>query len=260
MDTLTEFIFLFVVATAGGVLNVTISGAWFIVFPGLIYRGLQPVPGTATTTLILWSGFVATSNAVRKGYEVSAAQFRYMVLACASGGILGAVLLVAFPHRVFETVAPYLLLCSYVLLVFYERIFNYVQSIAADRPSFDYSHRTLIPLFLLGIYGGYFGAGMGMVIFILYRLYGIKNNDTLEALAKVLVSINNGIALIIFIYSGLIFWPFALVMIVGSILGGYLGMTYVKKINTKAIKKVMVVVGAVVSLYFLNLINFNILQ
>jgi uncharacterized membrane protein YfcA len=177
-----------------------------------------------------------------------------MLLTCTLGGILGAFLLVIFPHKIFEHIGPFLLLGSFVLFVFYDYALNFVSSKVSSGKEFEYSHSMLIPLFLLGIYGGYFGAGMGMIIFIMYRFYGIKNNDMLDKLATVLVAANNGVALLIFICSGLIFWPFALVMIAGSILGGYLGGMLGKKINTVAIKKVMIGIAVIVTLYFLNLV------
>ncbi|QOG01090.1 sulfite exporter TauE/SafE family protein [Flavobacterium sp. MDT1-60] len=251
MDTYFELFFLFLMAIIGGAVNVTIGGGWFIIFPSLIFRGIQPVTGTATTTIILLSGFLVSSKANKKTREISKRHFSYMVLACAMGGVTGAFLLIAFSHKVFESIAPYLLLCSWILFTFYNRIQNYFNLEFAVRKEFKYSHTKLIPIFLLGIYGGYFGAGMGMIIFILYSFYGIKSNDTLERLALFLVGANNGIAILIFICSGLIFWPFALVMITGSVLGGHLGNACKEKINMARVKKNAIVIGATVTLYFL---------
>ncbi|RKR05077.1 hypothetical protein C8C83_4406 [Flavobacterium sp. 90] len=251
MDAYSELFFLFLMALIGGAANVTIGGGWFIIFPSLIFRGIQPVTGTATTTIILLSGFLVSSKSGKKTREISNRHFSYMVLACTIGGVTGAFLLIAFSHTVFETVAPYLLLCSWILFTFFNRIQSYFSSEFAVRKEFKYSHEKLIPIFLLGIYGGYFGAGMGIIIFILYSFYGIKNNETLERLALFLVGANNGIAILIFICSGLIYWPFALVMMAGSILGGYLGNIFKEKINITMVKKNAIVIGATVTLYFL---------
>lgn len=251
MSAYFELFFLFLMALIGGAVSVTIGGGWFIIFPSLIYRGIQPVTGTATTTIILLSGFLASSKPVKETGEISNKHFSYMVLACIVGGVAGAFLLIAFSHKVFESIAPYLLLCSWILFSFYNRIQQYFNSEFAVRREFKYSHTKLIPIFLLGIYGGYFGAGMGMIVFILYSFYGIKNNDTLERLALFLVGADNGIAILIFTCSGLIFWPFALVMIAGSILGGYLGNAFKEKINIARVKKNAIVIGATVTLYFL---------
>lgn len=251
MNTYFELFFLFLMAIVGGAVNVTVGGGWFVIFPSLIFRGIQPVTGTATTTIILLSGFLASSKPGKKTMEISKRHFSCMVFACTIGGVTGAFLLIAFSHKVFESIAPYLLLFSWILFTFYNRIQNYINSEFAVRKEFKYTHTKLISIFLLGIYGGYFGAGMGMIIFILYSFYGIKSNDTLERLALFLVGANNGIAILIFIFSGLIFWPFALVMITGSILGGYLGNACKEKINIARVKKNAIVVGATVTLYFL---------
>ena len=251
MNTYLELFFLFLMAIIGGGVNATIGGGWFVIFPSLIFRGIQPVTGTATTTIILLSGFLVSSKPIKKTREISKRHFNYMVLACTIGGMTGAFLLIAFSHKVFESIAPYLLLCSWILFTFFNRIQHYFNLEFATRKEFKYSHTKLVPIFLLGIYGGYFGAGTGMIIFILYSFYGIKSNDTLERLALFLVGASNGIAILIFICSGLIFWPFALVMITGAILGGYLGNACKEKINISRVKKNAIVIGATVTLYFL---------
>lgn len=251
MSAYLELFFLFLIALLGGAVNVAIGGGWFVIFPGLIFRGIQPVTGTATTTIILLSGFLASSKPIKKTGEISKRHFNCMVLVCTTGGVTGAFLLVMFSHKVFESIAPFLLLGSWILFTFYNEIQNYFNNRFAARKEFRYSHKKLIPIFLLGVYGGYFGAGMGMIIFILYSFYGIKNNDTLERLALFLVGANNGIAVLIFTCSGLIFWPFALVMITGSVLGGFLGNAFKEKINIARVKKNAIVIAATVTLYFL---------
>lgn len=251
MSLYSELLFLFLMAVIGGAVNVSIGGGWFIIFPSLIFRGVQPVTGTATTTIILLSGFLASAKTKKKTGEISKIHFRYMVLACSIGGITGAFLLIAFSHKVFESIAPFLLLCSWILFTFYSRIQDYFNTKFAATKQFNYSHNKLPALFILGIYGGYFGAGMGMIIFILYSFYGIKNSDTLDRMALVLVGANNGIAILIYIFSGLIFWPFALVMIAGSVLGGFLGNACKEKVNILIIKRNAVIIGATVTLYFL---------
>ncbi|PBJ10165.1 sulfite exporter TauE/SafE family protein [Flavobacterium sp. ACN6] len=251
MNTYSEIFFLFIIALIGGAANVTIGGGWFIIFPSLIFRGIQPVTGTATTTIILLSGFLASSKPINKMTEISNRDLFFMVFSCMMGGIAGAFFLITFSHKVFESIAPYLLLCSWILFTFYNRILDYCNTKFKERKAFTYSHSKLIILFILGIYGGYFGAGMGMIIFILYRFYGIKNNETLEKICLILAASNNGIAILIFIYADLIFWPFALIMMLGSILGGFLGNALKEKVNILMIKRNAVLIGATVTLYFL---------
>ena len=254
MNNFLELVFLFSVAFVGGFSNTIIGGGWFIVFPGLIYRGLLPVFSNATTMLSLWTGHVFTSNTETKALRVYLPQLKYMILSCASGGFLGAILVVIMPHAVFEHIGPFLLLGSFLLFTCYGKILNFVVSRIVTVTEFKYSHATLVPLFFLGVYGGYFGAGMGMVIFLLYRSYGIRNTIVLDKLASILVSVNAGIALIVYACSGLIIWTFVPVLITGSVLGGCLGLLAGKRISNVIMKRVMIGIGAIVTLYFLNLV------
>lgn len=259
MNNIPELVFLFIVAFAGSFSNTAVGGGWFIVFPGLIYRGIQPVISNATTMLALWTGHVLKSNPVRDDRGVYPPNLKYLILSCASGGFLGAMLIIVMPHRIFEHIGPFLLLLSFLLFTCYERILNYVVSRISVEKKYKYSRWMLVTLFFLGIYGGYFGAGLGMIIFILYRSYGIEDNAILERLASILVTVNAAIALIVFMCSGLIYWPFAPVVITGSIFGTQLGILVGNKIDKAKLKKVMIGIGAIVTLYFLNLV-INVLK
>lgn len=253
MSTYLEFIFLFIIAIIGGVLNKTISGAWFIVFPSLIYNGIQPVIGNSTTAMILWSEQIATSEINKRNHEISKKNIQFMVFISAIGGFIGAFLLATLSQEIFKKIAPYLLLFSWFLFAFYHQILIYINSLFEDKKNFKYSHWQLIPLFLLGIYGGYFGAALGMLIFALYSFYGVKNKTNLEALIILILLVNNGIAILVYVWSGLIYWPYATIMIVGCIIGGNLGKKFEPKINLTVVKKILSVIGAIVTLYFLNL-------
>jgi len=254
MDNFPELVFLFIVALVGSFSNTIVGGGWFIIFPGLIYRGIPPVLSNATTMLSLWAGHLQGANAADNSSGMYPRNLKYLILSCGSGGLIGALLVVVMPHRVFEHIGPLLLLGSFVLFVCYRQILNYVVSGISTSKKYNYSHSMLIPLFFLGIYGGYFGAGMGMIIFILYRSYGIKDTVLLERLAWLLVTVNTGVALIVYTISGLIFWPFVVALIAGSILGARLGALVETKVNRAVIKKIMVAIGAIVTLYFVSLL------
>lgn len=254
MDYL-QFFILFLAAFIGGGLNATIGGGWFIVFPCLIYEGLQPVSGNATTTTTLWSGHVASIYGEKKSLGIARKNLSYLWGISAVGGLTGAILLIVFSHETFEMIAPYLLLCSWLMFTFNEAILRYVESkIKAGKP-FEYSHKKLAPLFLLSVYGSYFGAGMGMMFIALFSYYGMTDTAAINQLKNRVISVNNGIAIVVFIWSGLLYWPFAIIMILGAIIGGYYGAAIGKKMNIVIIKKIVIVIGSVVTLYFLNLLH-----
>lgn len=254
MDCL-DFVLLFISGMAGGALNATIGGGWFIVFPSLIYHGRQPVSGNAMTTTTLWSGHLSGMASEKNSVVISKKNKKFLCIISLAGGISGAVLLLVFSHQTFEHIGPYLLLCSWLMFTFNTTILSYFDS--KRKKNFEYSHDKLIPFFLLNVYGSYFGAGVGMMFIALLRYYGLKNDNQLNALKDFMVAFNNGIAVLIFIYSGLIYWPFAVALIAGSVIGGYYGVKLSGRINMKALKRVMIVIGALVTLYFLNILKLD---
>ena len=253
----SDFILLFIAGLAGGALNATIGGGWFIVFPSLIYLGKQPVSSNATTTTTLWSGHLASMASEQNPVPLDKNIKRYFGIISLAGGAAGAFLLIIFSHQTFEFIGPYLLLCSWLMFTFNKTILSYFDS-KKDK-AFEYSHRKLISLFILNVYGSYFGAGVGMMFIALLRYYGMKNDRQLNGFKDLMVALNNGIAVLIFIYSGLIEWQFALVLIAGSLIGGYYGVKISHKINMKVVKGVMIVIGGIVTLYFLNILDLDLI-
>lgn len=250
-----DFVLLFISGLAGGALNATVGGGWFIVFPNLIYYGRQPVSSNAITTTTLWSGHLASMKTEQVRIPVDKNIKRYFCIISLVGGTAGAFLLVIFSHQIFEFVGPYLLLCSWLMFTFNKTILSYFDS--KEDKVFEYSHSKLISLFLLNVYGSYFGAGVGMMFIALLRYYGLKDDRQLNGLKDMMVAVNNGIAVLIFIYSGLIHWPFAIVLITGSVIGGYYGVKLSNKVNMKVIKRLMIVIGALITLYFLNVLPLD---
>lgn len=251
----SDFILLFISGLAGGALNATIGGGWFIVFPSLIYYGRQPVSGNAITTATLWSGHLASMKIEQGRIPLDKNTPIYFCIISLVGGLAGACLLVIFSHQTFELIGPYLLLCSWLMFTFNNTIMSYFDS--KEDKAFEYSHSKLISLFLLNVYGSYFGAGVGMMFTALLRYYGLNNDRQINGLKDMMVAVNNGIAVLIFICSGLIQWQFALVLITGSVIGGFCGAKISNNISMKVMKKVMIVTAALVTLYFLNIIDLD---
>lgn len=98
-----------------------------------------------------------------------------------------------------------------------------------------------------------------MMFIALLRYYGLKDDRQLNGLKDLMVAGNNGIAVLIFIYSGLIHWSFAIVLITGSVIGGYYGVKLANKVNMQVIKRVMIVIGALITLYFLNVLDLDVI-
>lgn len=250
-----DYILLFISGMVGGALNATVGGGWFIVFPSVINQGRQPVSANAMTTATLWSGHITSMKSEGNATIITKQNKKFLWLISLSGGISGAFLLVIFSHQTFEHIGPYLLLCSWLMFTFNMPILSYLER--KEKKTFQYSHGKLIPLFLLNIYGSYFGAGVGMMFIALLRYYGLKDDKQVSALKDLMVVVNNGIALFIYIGCGLVYWPFALALISGSAIGGYFGVAVSQSVNMILVKRVMIFVGALVTLYFLEILDLD---
>lgn len=250
-----DFILLFISGMIGGGLNATVGGGWFIVFPSLINQGRQPVSANAMTTATLWSGHITSMKSEGNTRVITKQNKIFLWIISLTGGISGAFLLVIFSHKTFEHIGPYLLLCSWLMFTFNGNILSYFDR--KEKKAFEYSPAKLIPFFLLNIYGSYFGAGVGMMFIALLRYYGLKDDKQAGALKDLMVVVNNAIALLIYICCGLVHWPFAIALISGSTIGGYYGVGVSRKINMIVVKRIMIVVGALVTLYFLEILDLD---
>ncbi|MHC0443437.1 sulfite exporter TauE/SafE family protein [Flavobacterium sp. 3-210] len=250
-----DFILLFISGMAGGALNATVGGGWFIVFPSIISQGRQPVSANAMTTATLWSGHITSMKSEGNTSVITKQNKKFLWIISLTGGISGAFLLVIFSHQTFEDIGPYLLLCSWIMFTFNKPIVSYLES--KEKRAFEYSRGKLIPLFLLQVYGSYFGAGVGMMFIALIRYYGLKHDKEVSALKDLMVLVNNGIALFIYMYCGLIHWPFAIALISGSTIGGYYGAALSQRVNMIVVKRVMIIVGALVTLHILGILDLD---
>jgi len=267
--TLLQALILFIAAMLGGTLNAVAGGGSFISFPALIFTGVPPIQANATSTVALWPGSVASVGAYRR--ELAALN-RVVVLLLGItslvGGVLGAILLLLTPQATFLGLVPYLLLLATLLFAFSPRITALlrkrnaaivIQSIDKKAPV---SHRTLTVIvliqFVIAVYGGYFGGGIGIMILASLGVMGMENIHEMNGLKTVLQTLINGVAVITFIIAGAVFWLQALVMIGGAILGGYGSAFFARKLDTQLVRGFVIIVGVGMTIYFF-LLNFKVI-
>jgi len=248
--TLATIIFLFVAGALGGALNSVAGGGSFIAFPALLFTGVPPIPANATNTIALWTGAAASGGAYRKRLDIPRRVLIPLLSASVVGGIVGAFLLLRTPAHTFMRVLPWLTLGATLLFAFGKKL-------AAGRRSVI-EHDTATPalaaatLFQLcvGVYGGYFGGGMGIVMLAMLAVLGMTDIHAMNALKSVMGSVINGVAVVTFVVAGAIYWRPGIVMIAGGIAGGYLGAHYAMKMPQAWIRWFVVLVGAGMTVYF----------
>lgn len=242
-----EILFIIGSAFSAGVINSVAGGGTFFTFPALIFAGVPPIAANATSTIAVWPGAVASAIAYRKQLRLKREHMMALAITSFIGGALGAVILLITPEQTFTTLIPWLMLIATLLFAFGDKLKK--QALAAEE--INYSSAKSIGLQMaIALYGGYFGAGIGILMLALLNLLGLRDIHQMNALKTVLGSAINGVAVLIFIFSGLVDWSAAGVMVVSAIIGGYLGAHYAQKLPKIWVKYFVITVGCLMTLWF----------
>jgi uncharacterized protein len=248
--SLETILFLFVAGALGGALNSVAGGGSFIAFPALLFTGVPPIPANATNTIALWTGAAASGGAYRSRLDVPRRVMIPLLAASLVGGFAGAILLLKTPAQTFMHVLPWLTLGATLLFAFGKKMARGRASVIAhETTGMALAGATLFQL-VVAVYGGYFGGGMGIVMLAMLAVLGMTDVHAMNALKSVMGFVINGVAVGTFIVAGAVYWKHGIVMIVGGIVGGYLGAHYAMKMPQIWIRWFVVAVGAGMTVYF----------
>lgn len=248
--TLHTAIFLFIAGALGGALNSVAGGGSFIAFPALLFTGVPPIPANATNTIALWTAAAASGSAYRSKLDVPRRMMIPLFTASLIGGLAGAFLLLRTPAHTFLRVLPWLTLGATLL-------FALGKKLAAGRRSVIEHESSAVALvgatlfqLAVAVYGGYFGGGMGIVMLAMLSALGMSDIHSMNALKSVLGFVINGVAVVVFIAQRAVYWKPGLVMIIGGVLGGYIGARYALKLPQVWVRVFVVLVGSAMTVYF----------
>lgn len=242
--TLPQAVLLFVVALIAGAQNSVAGGGSFLTVPTLIFTGMLPIQANATNTVALWPGSVASILPYRDALETERRTLLILSIISVIGGIFGAIILLKTPQNTFLSILPFLLLVATILFAIGEPITKRLQSSGKLRaPRWLVLTNVSVVQFVVSLYGGFFGGGIGILMLATLSLMGMRNIHTMNALKVVLASAINSVALITFIVAGIVEWPQALVMMGGAIIGGWGGATVARKVNERYIRIYVILVG-----------------
>jgi uncharacterized membrane protein YfcA len=219
--------------------NAIAGGGTTISFPILVWAGLPPQVANATNTLGLISGSVGGAWSYRARIRRQAG-WGLLWIPALLGGAVGAALLLALPSDVFETVAPWLVIGSAVLEACEPLIKRHLPQLG---PGERRLAASMAALFAISVYGGYFGAGMGILVLITLRLIGIADMHDANGLKNLLVVGIKGVAAAGFVVSGVVVWPVALLMMLGSSTGGWAAGHLVQKLDQGTLRWIVVAIG-----------------
>ncbi|WP_310481501.1 sulfite exporter TauE/SafE family protein [Chamaesiphon sp. VAR_48_metabat_403] len=243
--------FLFATAFIAGGLNAVAGGGSFISFPTLIFTGVPPIAANATNNTALWVASLASASAYRRDLDVDRRTILILSIVSLVGGLLGSILLLYTSADVFKKLIPYLLLLATVVFIFGESFKQWLQSLnRADTPkSLPLVYLVIIQL-IVAIYGGFFGAGIGILMLASLTFFNIRNIHAMNALKTWLATCINGIATIPFLFAGIIAWHQTIIMAIGGALGGYFIANFARQIPPIIIRRFVSIVAISMTAYF----------
>ena len=247
--TTIEIVGLAVSAIVAGAMNAVAGGGTLVTFPTLLFFGTPPVVANATSTLGLTLGTAGSVYGYRKHLEPVKSWLWRFVPVSIVGGLIGSVLLTCTGNQVFARLVPFLILFATVLFLA-QGLFRRFAGIDQREGNAPH-HRTVFGAvlfqFAVAVYGGYFGAGIGILMLASLGFIGLVNIHEMNTVKTVLSSVINLVASVWFIGAGLIDWPKAAMMTVGALVGYYLGSHYSQRIPPQRVRQVITVIGFVLS-------------
>ena len=219
-----------------------------------MFLGVPPVQANATNTVALWPGLAASTLAYLKRLNVPLRLLIPLLVTSVAGGWAGALLLLKTPQHTFLHLVPWLLLSGTLLFAFG----NTIRGIAGKTSVIDDLSATswrsiIISSFielLVGVYGGYFGAGIGFIILGMLAALGMRDINAMGAIRTLLAAAINAVAVVTFILAGAVMWRQCGVMVVGAFTGGWFGAHYAQKADPRQVRALVIGVGIAMSLYF----------
>lgn len=236
----------FAAGIVGGAMNALAGGGTFATLPALIALGLPANLANASSNVALLPGAAASAWSFRDELKpVGGVRVRVLAAITFAGGLAGSLLLAWTPTAVFDVVIPWLLLFAFVVIAFGRRAADWLHARVAIGP------RTLVVAqTLLGIYGGYFGGGVGLMTTAIYGLLAGVSPRDLFAPRTLMLAIANLAAMLVFVWAGLVLWWACVPMLAGAILGGWLGAIVGKRLSPGVVRGWTLLVTAATTIVF----------
>jgi hypothetical protein len=241
----------FAAACVAGAINSVAGGGTLITVPTLIWLGLPAINANATSTVALWPGSLGGAWGFRR--ELAGADPRVFALLAPSllGGLFGAVLLSETPPDVFDRLIPGLILFATGLFMAQEPLQRRFNLTAIHHARSHWLSWTMLFQLGVGIYGGYFGAGIGIMMLAALSLMGHTDIHQMNGVKNLLAVAINGIAISYLVLTDLIVWQDAVLMAVGAIVGGIAGAGTARRLGRPVVRRIVIVVGFAMGLAML---------
>jgi uncharacterized membrane protein YfcA len=249
--TLLDGTLLAVAAAAAGMVNSVAGGGTLLTFPALLAVSPEAKMANATSTVALWPGTMGSVYGYREDLAGARPFLVRMGIPSLIGGALGALLLLVTGKDAFDALVPWLVLFATLLFAFSGPLGRWFRRPVApgetppspERPG----KRALAFQFAVAVYGGYFGAGIGILMLAALSMLGLTDIHRMNGMKIFLGMVINSVAVVIFAVAGLVHWPEALLMAAAALAGGYAGARLARRIPGGAVRGLVIAVGLVVA-------------
>jgi uncharacterized membrane protein YfcA len=249
-----EFLLIGIAAVIAGAVNALAGGGTLITFPMLTFVGVPAVVANITNTVALCPGYLGATWAQRSDLKGQTKRLWLFLPISLLGGILGGILLLNTGEKIFQALVPWLILLASGLLATQNWLRNWLMRRSGETGTMVFPEQwAILPVGIAAIYGGYFGAGLSVIIL---AVLGVLLNDSLRQInalkQAIAFSVNISVA-IFFVFSGNILWSAALVMAIGALIGGIIGGRIASLIKPELLRQIVVSIGVIVAIIYLVL-------
>lgn len=244
--TLAHALIAFAAAFLAGAINSVAGGGTLVTFPTLVFLGLPPVIANATNTLAIWPGSLGGMWGYRRELGGVEGRFWALIVPSLIGGLLGALLLRFTPPALFTKLVPFLILFATVLFMVQEPIQRWLKR-GKSTTEHHYTTRWLVGAmifqFFVAVYGGYFGAGIGILMLSALSILGLSDIHQMNGMKNFFALCINGVAALYFIWAQMTNWPYTILMAVAAVAGGYGSAGIARKMGRQAVRRIVIVIG-----------------
>jgi len=228
-------------ALVAGIMNALAGGGTILTFPALLLAGVPAIQANATSTVALVPGALSSLAGYRREVSTHREWFRRLIVPSLLGGAVGSVALLLTPEKTFARLAPFLVLFA-TLLFMLQIVWSRGRPAASSGPRASWG-LAAVAQFFVAIYGGYFGAGVGILMLVILGFLGLEDIHAMNGLKNFFGICINGVASAWFILHGVVIWPLALLMMAGAIAGGWVGALFARRIGKEKARFAVVAIG-----------------
>ncbi|HVN82227.1 MAG TPA: sulfite exporter TauE/SafE family protein [Terriglobia bacterium] len=242
---ISHWVLIFVASALAGLINSVAGGGTLVTFPTLVWLGQPPIIANATNTAAIWPGSLGSLWGYRQELRSTNRQLYLLVIPSLVGGIVGAILLKQTPPGVFAELVPFLILFATLLFTVQGPVQRWLrlQELHRDGITRGWMFMAGLFQFAVAVYGGYFGAGIGILMLAALSVLGLTEIHQMNGLKSLFAMCINAVAAFYFMASGLVAWKVAAVMVVGATASAYGGAGIARRLDPRVVRRIVIGIG-----------------